>query len=113
MAKLLMKVDGQDGQIELTEDRIIIYRRGLFNMFKYGYNSQREIPIGAVSEVAFRNASALTIGSIEFVRSGRSVEEKKNAQMNTVKFTRAKQQEFTALKEKIFELINQASKRAP
>jgi len=69
----------------------------------------REIPLAAISEVAFRTASALRFGEIEFVRSGRSGDEnkKKKINPNAVRFKRDKNQAFEALKEKIFELVTQ------
>lgn len=109
MVKVIMRVDGLDGQIALLADRVVIRRDGLWNAIKYGFNSQREIPLAAISEVAFRDAGSLRFGEIEFVRSGRSIEEKKSAKTGAVRFNKKSQQEFYTLKEKIFELMEQLS----
>ena len=72
MAKILMRVEGMDGVVELTGDRVVINRPGLWNSFKYGFKARREIPIGAISEVSFKPATALRWGESEFVREGKS-----------------------------------------
>lgn len=109
MAKRIMLVEGLDGQVELLTDRVVIHRQGLLNAIKYGLNSQREIPLAAISEVVFHPASALRFGTIEFVRSGRSTEERK-ANNSMVKFGRKSASGFKILKEKVFELIEQVHK---
>lgn len=105
MSKRLMYVEGGDGQVELMNDRVVIHRKGLWNMFVYGLNARREIPLSAVSEVVFKPAGGIRFGEIEFVRSGRSMDEGKKWQSNAVKFNKKKNAEFEALKEKAFELI--------
>ena len=111
MAKAIMKVVGLDGQIELLPDRVVIYRQGLLNAVKYGFNAKREIPLGAISEVMFRSAGKLMFGTIEFVRSGRSVDEKNKSRHSIVKFKHKNNAEFEALKEKAFELMDQYSRK--
>ena len=107
MAKLILRVEGNDGQIELLEDRVVIHRAGIFNIFKYGLNAKREIPLGAISEVVFKAPSMFAMGEIEFIRSGSNSGGGKNqASQTIVKFGGKKKAEFEALKEKIFELIN-------
>ncbi len=111
MAKRIMMVEGFDGQVELMTDRVVIHRPGIWNMFKYGFNSQREIPIMAISEVVLRQPLLLGMGSIEFVRSGRSQHEHTKVNYSLVKFKRQKQAEFEMLKEKIFVLMNELAKQ--
>ena len=111
MAKVLARVEGLDGQIELLPDRIVISREGLWNAIKYGFNSRREIPLGAISEVMFRGGSALRFGEIEFVRSGRSTDEKKSSKQSTVRFGKVKNQEFEVFKEKVFVLMEKVSRQ--
>jgi len=110
MTKLIMKADGFDGTVELMEDRVVISRTGIFNMFKYGLNAKREIPISAISEVMFKPPVLLGMGSIEFVRSGRSSDEGRG-NCNVVKFKRANHKQFEKLKEKVFELSNQYAQK--
>ncbi|MDX2113168.1 MAG: hypothetical protein SFW63_05505 [Alphaproteobacteria bacterium] len=105
MAKLLMRVKGFDGEVELLSDRIVITRPGIFNMFKFGLNARNEIPLAAISEVTFKPPLMLGMGSIEFVRSGRSSDERKG-NSSLVKFKKANAKQFEMLKEKAFELIN-------
>lgn len=107
MAKVIMKVAGIDGQVTLLSDRIIITREGWLNVFSFGFNSRREIPLLAISEVMFRNASFFRPGHIEFVRSGRSQDERKSAKQATVKFRKLHTGQFEAFKEKVFELMEQ------
>ena len=110
MAKRIMAVIGINGQVELLPDRVVIHRQGLFNALQFGFNAKREIPLSAISEVMFRPAS-FGMGTIEFVRSGTSADDKKNAKHSTVTFNRKQTEQFEALKEKVFELINQYSRK--
>jgi predicted amidophosphoribosyltransferase len=111
MAKPIMHVTGMDGEIDLLPDRVVISRPGLWNAMRFGFNSQREIPIGAISEVAFKKAGALTFGELEFVRSGRSTDERKKNSQSAVKFKKNKNQEFEMLKEKVFQMMEQLSRQ--
>jgi hypothetical protein len=111
MAKPIMTVVGMDGNIDLLPDRVVISRPGLWNAMKFGLNSQREIPIGAISEVSFKKAGALTFGELEFVRSGRSTDERKKNSQSAVKFKKNKNQEFEMLKEKVFQMMEQLSRQ--
>jgi hypothetical protein len=105
MAKSIMFVEGFDGNVELMTDRVVIHRPGIWNMLKYGMNSKREIPLIAISEVVFKPPLLLGMGSIEFVRGGRSQSEHTKTNYSLVKFKKKKLFEFEELKEKIFELM--------
>ncbi len=107
MSKRFMYAQGADGQIELLSDRVIIHRKGVFNLMKYGPNARREIPLTSVASVNFRDATLFKMGEIDFDYAGRSQLDRKQ---NTVAFTRKHQEEFYELKEKIFELMQQARK---
>ncbi|MEQ1789457.1 MAG: DUF4429 domain-containing protein [Rickettsiales bacterium] len=110
MSELLMRVEGTDGQVELMNDRVVVVRSGIMSVMKFGANSKREIPLGAISEVVFKAPTFFGMGEIEFVRSGNSSstgEGKKKVNHNMVKFKAKQKAEFEALKEKIFEMINQ------
>ena len=104
MAKLIMSVQGSDGMVELVSDRIVIHRSGLMNMVKYGWHSKREIPLSSISSINFRDASAMKFGEISFEYAGRRSDGGKS-QDNTVLFSKKRQPEFRALKEKIFEIL--------
>lgn len=109
MSESIMRVEGTDGQVELLNDRVVISRDGIWNIFKYGFNSKREIPLGAISEVSFKPPSFFGMGEIEFIRAGsnNSSGDKKKANPNMVKFRTKERAGFEALKEKIFDMINQ------
>jgi hypothetical protein len=113
MGKRIMMVEGMDGQIELLADRVVIHRQGLWNMFKYGMNARREIPLGAISEVSFRDANAIMFGQIDFMRAGGRIESKKKGSDTAVKFNRQRQPEFMKLKEQLFEMIDQYARNRP
>jgi hypothetical protein len=108
MGKTLMEVKGTDGQVELMTDRVIIHRRGFLNMFKYGLNTRREIPISSISSVNFRDATLFKMGEIDFDFAGRS---QQNRKQNTVVFQKRHHAEFLALKEKIFEMMIQQQRK--
>lgn len=107
MAKLIMRVEGFDGIVELMADRVVISRPGMWNFFKYGFNSKREIPLSAVSEVVLKPPLLLGFGSIEFVRMGRSQNEHIKTNYSLVKFKKIKYDQFETLKEKIFEIMDE------
>lgn len=107
MAKQIMHVEGFDGVVTLLSDRVIIERPGMWNFFKYGFNSKREIPLSAVSEVVLKPPLLLGMGSIEFVRMGRSENERTKTNYSLVKFKKIKYAQFDALKEKIFEIMDE------
>ena len=107
MAKSIMYVTGIDGQVELLPDRVVIHRKGFVNSLFFGFNSRREIPLGQISEVAFRDATRMKYGIIEFIRSGRSTDERKGGSC-IVKFNRKSAPQFEALKEKAFQLLQKS-----
>lgn len=97
-----MYLEGTDGQIELMSNRVIIHREGWVNRFKYGLHTTHEIPLKAITSVNFCEASRLKPGAINFDFVGRNPSEFK---LNTVQFARKDQDNFCALKDKIFEMI--------
>lgn len=105
MPQIIMSIKGGDGQIDLMNDRVVIHRKGIWNMFKHGINVKKEIPLGAITTINFRDASALRFGEIDFSYGGRSQSDKKKE--NAVIFNKKQQEEFVALKEKMFELMQQ------
>ena len=111
MAKVIMKVAGLDGQVMLLADRVVITREGILNMLSHGFNSKREIPLMAISEVIFKTPTLFQMGHIEFVRSGRSADERKTTKQSTVKFRKSQVDHFEAFKEKIFELMEQNARQ--
>lgn len=106
MTKTIMYASGADGQVELMTDRVIIHRRGIWNIMRSGTGARREIPLSAISSLNFRDAMVFRFGEISFVYAGRSQVDNRD---DTVSFPRKRQKEFLALKEKIFELMNTKS----
>ena len=74
---------------------------------KYAGHTRREIPLSAISEVSFKPAMLMVLGEIEFVRGGRSTDEKKRVNLSAVKFRRKHNKQFEQFKEKVFELMKQ------
>lgn len=107
MAKLIMTVRGGNGIIELMNDRIVIHRKGVANLFKYGMNARREIPLSSIASVNFRDASFFKMGEIDFDYAGRSQFDRK---YSSVTFQQKSQQQFVDLKDKIFEIMQQAKR---
>ena len=103
MVKPIMQVAGADGQVELLPDRIVIHRKGIFTMLKYGMNASREIPLTSITSVNFRNANFFRTGEVDFDYAGRNQGDNKQ---NVVKFTYKQQDDFIKLKEKIFDMMN-------
>ncbi|MDE3060311.1 MAG: hypothetical protein KGJ06_04810, partial [Pseudomonadota bacterium] len=114
MAKPIMTLKGMDGHIDLLADRVVIHREGLWNALKFGFNSRREIPISAISEVVFKPANFFRWGEIEFVRSGRSRDDEKTSKRinyNAVRFKKDQNEAFETFKEKAFQLLNEINKQ--
>jgi hypothetical protein len=111
-SKLIMKAQGMNGALLLMNDRLIIQRPGLLNLIRYGKNATREIPLAAISEVIFTAPTWVTVGEIEIVRAGSSRDERnEKLNANSLRFARRKVKEFTAIKEKLFEMMNQNGRR--
>jgi hypothetical protein len=105
MAKIIKRIAGFDGSIDLMADRIVIHRTGIFSMIKFGFNATREIPLMQISEVHCRPPILLGMGVIDFIRTGRPTQET-NKSDTAVRFKKMQLQEFNAFKEKVFELMN-------
>ena len=108
MAKLIMRIKGFDGVIDLMNDRVVINRIGLLNAIKFAGQTRREIPLAAISEIAFKPATIITMGEIEFVRGGRSTEEKMRVD-TIVRFRKRHNDDFETFKEKVFEFMQQSN----
>lgn len=104
MGKVLMYVEGIDGQVELMSDRVIVHRKGLLNSLKHGGNARHEIPLASISGVDFQDATMLKQGMIDFDHAGKRSSGVKGR--NSVKFGKKQHDQFYRLKEKIFELIS-------
>jgi hypothetical protein len=106
MTKRIMAITGLDGQVELLSDRVVIHRNGVWNAMKYGMNATREIPLGAISEIAFKEAGLFGFGYIEFIRSGRSADELRKKNYSKVTFKKQQNMQFHKLKEIMFQMLD-------
>lgn len=101
----LMHVDGADGQIELYESRVVITRNGFMNKIAFGFVGEKDIPYGSIATVDYKPASFWASGYIEFIISGQQPTDPKKKSMTRVQFNKKNLEDFTLLKEKVFEAI--------
>ena len=104
----LMYVEGLDGQVELTTDRVMIHRKGFFNIFKHGLGAHHEIPLSSISGIDFHDATMFTQGYIDFDHPGKRGG--KDADKDKVKFGKKHREQFELLKEEIFRIIEEHSR---
>lgn len=100
--KILMKVVGHNGQIELFNTKIRIKRKGFVASMTQRLKDDREIPIGQISSIHFKKAGYFLNGFIRFNIVGRSE--------TNVGFWQAEHDEntilFTIKQQPAFEKIN-------
>lgn len=99
---LFHEIEGSNGQIRLTCNRVIISRRGTTAFITQGLKGDKEIPISRITALQFKHADALTKGYLQFSIQG-GVESKGGvfaavADENTVMFTELDQPEFEEIK---------------
>lgn len=95
----LMNLSGNDGQIELFADKIVIKRKGIFSIISHGFKGDKSIPIKAISTIELKEAGVLTGGEIKVIYNN-------GADSELIKFQKKFNSNFIDLKNKIFELIN-------
>lgn len=105
-----MKVSGVNGQLEVTQTKVIIKRKGILAKMTQGLKGDKEIQIKQISSIQFKKASALTNGYIQFSFSG-SKEDKgglfdATQDENSVMFSKKQMPEFEKAKELIETQIN-------
>jgi hypothetical protein len=114
MGKVIMRVEGSDGVAELLPDRVVVYHEGIWNIFKFGFNAKREIPLSGISEIGFRSSNIIMFGEIDFIVAGRSTQPtglSKKAKPSAVQFNKKKQKDFEIFKEKVFQQMMQQNKK--
>ena len=104
-----MKVKGANGQIELTDTVLRISRKGALAFFTQGMKGDKEILIGQISSVQFKNATVWTRGYIQVAFLG-GQEAKGGLRQavsdeNTVLFNEADQKDFEKLRDEIMARI--------
>lgn len=101
-----MKVNGINGQIELTDANIVIKREGFLSVLSKGFAGEKTIPIKSITSIQFKPATFLSgNGFIKFCYGG-SVEERgtlKDAVSddNAVIFSKKSNTAFQELRETI------------
>lgn len=104
-------VKGANGQIRLTEKRVIISREGMMGVLQHGTGQgKKEIPIKNITAVQFLDAKPLANGYIQFSIVG-SVESKgtkhdAKTDENTVMFSAAQTAEFQEIKRYVDAVID-------
>lgn len=99
------EVNGSNGQIRLTYNRVIICRQGITAFMTQGQKGEKEIPIKNITAIQFKRVSGMTKGFIQFSMIGYS--ESKGGVFdavgdeNTVMFTEEQQHEFEEIKKYI------------
>ena len=108
----IMSFKGQNGQIELFMDKLIIKRAGFFAVFNHGFTKgEKTIYLRQITGIQLKLAGLL-VGYIQFtlpggIESKRGVWDATNDE-NTVTFYPALNNTATQLKEKIEELVQKS-----
>jgi len=105
MERVLKEVRGVNGQLELTESKIRIKRKGALSLLGHGLKGEKEILIKHISSIQFKKAGALTSGYIQFAFLG-SQESKgglfqATQDENTIMFKKSQQPDFEEIKSMI------------
>ncbi|MFN5952824.1 MAG: DUF4429 domain-containing protein [Dolichospermum sp.] len=103
-------IEGSNGQIRLTRNRIIISRKGTTAFMTQGLKGDKEIPISRITAIQFKRADALTKGYLQFSIQG-GIESRGGVfeavtDENTVMFTELEQSEFEEVKRYINSVID-------
>lgn len=111
----LMEVSGHTGQLTITENKIIIQRKGIMGFIARGIlNGDKEIPISSITAIQYRDANWLANGQIQFSVQG-ELGHKGGAfsavnDENTILFTNKQKENFAKAKTLIDELMNKSKK---
>jgi len=111
-----MHLVGDNGEIELYEDKVIITRKRLFAKLSHGFfKGDKTIYLEQISGIQIKPASSFLVGFIQFTLVG-GIERTKGLidatkDENTVTFTKKDNDLAYAIKEKIEELKSLKDKR--
>lgn len=113
MINPIITARGQNGQLEVYEDKITIRRKGFLGLVLHGFKGDKDIRIDSISSIQFKPAG-FTNGYIQFAFMG-GVEAKRGVWQatqdeNTVMFTGGQQFRFERAKSVIEEKMNSARK---
>ncbi|MEH2011332.1 DUF4429 domain-containing protein [Nostoc sp.] len=104
------EIEGSNGQIRLTHNRIIISRKGGTAFLTQGLKGDKEIPISRITAMQFKRVDALTQGYLQFSIQG-GIESKGGVfaavrDENTVMFHELEQLEFEEVKRYVNSVID-------
>jgi len=104
----LMVAEGNNGQVELYEDKIAITRKGILAKVSHGFKGSKEIPVESITSIQLKEPGKLTAGFIQFGQSGYSESDgglmSATQDENSVNFNKGNLNEFQDLKKRIYEL---------
>jgi hypothetical protein len=100
-----LKADGENGQIEIKDNKIIISRRGITAFLIYGFAGEKEILIDNITAVQYKKAGRYTGGYIQFTFKGcleakRGIREATKDE-NSIVFNRSQEKKFQYIKDEI------------
>lgn len=109
----LMQMVGANGILTLYKDRVTIKRRGIRGALGHGFfQGEKEIMLSSITAIQLKKAGFMTVGYIQFsilggVEARRGLNEAVEDE-NTVTFDSGQTKTAEAIKNKIYELQNQA-----
>ena len=65
-----LQAEGVNGQIVLSEDRVVISRKGALGFLTQGLKGDKNIMVSAITSIQFKNATMWTNGYIKFAFQG-------------------------------------------
>src|SRR5688572_33183105 len=111
-----MEYVGQNGQIELLDDRLVIRRKGLGSFITHGFGGEKSIPYSSITAVQYKEAGVLVVGYIQFsIKGGRENlggVQGATYDENTVAYGASRQREFDELRREVESRIAQTRPQA-
>jgi hypothetical protein len=103
-------IEGSNGQVRLTPNRIIISRKGVTAFMTQGLKGDKEIPISRITAVQFKRADAFTKGYLQFSIQG-GIESRGGvfaavSDENSIMFNELEQAEFEEVKRYVNSVID-------
>ncbi|WP_335729682.1 SHOCT domain-containing protein [Psychroserpens sp.] len=103
----MLEIKGRNGTLVVTENKIIIKRKGLVALLNKGSASDKEIPINNISAIEFFKGNMLVNGKIQFSVPGEvAVLQSKpgDFEENTIIFLKKQSSDFLKAKKMIEDL---------
>jgi hypothetical protein len=101
----LFRAEGQNGQVELLADKLVIKRKGIRSLLNHGLNGDKTIFLASLRAVQLKEANWIAPGYIQFSISGGSESVGGYAEAvhdeNTVTFAKTRQPAFLELRQRI------------